>query len=513
MARNGNSIPMQRLYDGQRAQKMLRAISFSTSNERKMQSADRAWETIINNRSFPTLGQDIVKSTGKYVKISLKDQNSNINDAHPYQLGQIMKQYFTDHDEQVRMRNAIMLKTKDEKQFNTVMNLKQPVNVTVKGVAKDVIFEEVVSKNITKGIVFENSWMQLTTDEIKDELNKENHKVREVRQMTRRNKDKTEEKTNRYIITFDSEELPERVKLYGMSYRIRQYYPSPLVCVKCLKVGHIQTKCNQQHITCRHCGGVVSEEHVCQSPPICPNCPAEDNHHIPNCKECPRMESERLITNCKINNRVSYGKAREIVENLIKNDQSTPQNQWNTRSESIDEPTTNKKNDDQTCLEIIRVRNELKTVNERIAELNRLHEELKKAKIREQQLKLTLEKERNQPPKDTIEELNSEDDDDYEMKDAATKSASNKRSSEEIVMQEKNKIAKREIAIQANSRKKAPQGMSKVTPQEMEHLCGQMDAKQLEKYNEIMKKAGENKVIDWYDDGKTLIHVKVPSSQ
>lgn len=477
-----------------------------------MKSADREWEKIVNNRNFPALGLEIVKSTGKYVKLSLKDKNASIHDAHPVQLGQVMKQYFAEHDEQTRMRNAIMLKTKDDKQFVTAMNLKQPVNVTVKGETKELIFEEMISKNISKGIVFENSWMQLTTDEIKTELNNDNQKVREVKQMTRRNHDKEIENTNRYIITFDSEELPERVKLYGMSYRVRQYYPNPLICVKCLKVGHIQAKCNQQDITCRSCGRAVNDNHVCQSPPICPNCPSDDNQHAPNSKECPRIEAERLIIEYKTTHRVSYGKAREMVEIIIKNGQANAQNQWTANTENNTQTITNKQNDDYVCQEIIRLREEIKTKNERIAELERLREELKQTNIRLKQVQIEVNNEQSQLLNDNTNK--PQFDGDYEMEDPENLEAppkSNKRSSEDGSLLNNPKIKKREIVI-GNTRKKIPQaqGMVKTTSQNVEQL--DMDDKQLEKYNKIKRKAETSGMdVEWYDDGKNLIPVEVPS--
>ena len=119
--------------------------------------------------------------------------------------------------------------------------------------------------------------------EIKDELIKEGYDVREVKHMKKKDANGMEIKTGGCIITFDNDELPDRIKLCGMSYRIRQYFPNPLVCGKCLKLGHIKAKCQSSFDICRKCGDTQEGMHNCSSP-VCPNCPVDENNHEPNGK-------------------------------------------------------------------------------------------------------------------------------------------------------------------------------------------------------------------------------------
>lgn len=121
--------------------------------------------------------------------------------------------------------------------------MQQAVELNVGETKETVAFEELATRNQTKGIVFEHNWSQLTEEEIKSELKAEGYGVRDVKQMKKRDPNGAEIKTGGCIITFDNDQLPDRIKLCGVSYRIRQYFLNPLICGKCLKVGHIKAKC------------------------------------------------------------------------------------------------------------------------------------------------------------------------------------------------------------------------------------------------------------------------------
>lgn len=316
---------VQRTCNGQRIAKMLRAAQKQgTNGNRNKTNNGKTWEELIyklDYNKFPALGQEKQKSTGKFIKICFENPLLNIHDAHPVQIGQILKQYFPGHTEQRKSKNCITLKTRDKKQFEIVKSLRDDVVVGLNGQEKKIVFEEIVARNQCKGVVFEPSWKQMSEAEIKAELISEGHEVKEVKQMKKRLSDNTEVKTNCCIITFDTEELPERVKMCGVSYRIRDYFPSPLVCGKCQKIGHIRTKCRSEVEICRKCGNTQEDEHMCP-PPNCPNCPNDDNKHAPNSPNCPKYEFEKMVIQHKVKNKISYGKAREECTQLLMNENS-----------------------------------------------------------------------------------------------------------------------------------------------------------------------------------------------
>lgn len=179
--------------ENEQIQKMARiAMSWKMEQPKVKQSQERKtkskWEFFginLTEKNFPSLGlEKHQRQTGKYVQIKL--ENANIHEAHPVQMGMLLKQYFSGHSEQRKIKNALLIKTRDMKQFETVGNLKNDIYVTVNGNREKVIIDEIVARNQSRGIVFDKSWNQLTAAEIQTELQNQGYKVKEVRQMTRK---------------------------------------------------------------------------------------------------------------------------------------------------------------------------------------------------------------------------------------------------------------------------------------------------------------------------------------
>lgn len=217
------------------------------------------------------------------------------------------------NQETKRYPKGIEIKTRDKKQFDVVMNLKKDIYLAVNGTERKANVEEITSKNISKGIVFERSWLQLSEDEITQELRLSGHDVREVKNLTKNERDGNKTNTNGFVITFNDVELSERVKFGGLHYKVRQYYPFPLVCGKCLRFNHKIASCDQQFWTCRKCGSGKGECHICVSTQ-CPNCPNGENSHEPNGNACPAMKTKKMIVKYKIDNRVSFTTAMMRVD-------------------------------------------------------------------------------------------------------------------------------------------------------------------------------------------------------
>lgn len=326
LSTNPSSLPPDRMARGERLLKMAKIFDMPKKVKGKVEvkklkkpAGKSIWNEIFSNfdSGFPTWGQNMAKDEGKYVKIRLEDETLNINTVHPMLIGKILEQYFTGNTEMNKSKNCIILKTRDKKQYSTIMNLKNNITVQLNGQLRKVIFEELVSRNQTKGIVFEESWKLMSEEEIKNEINKSegNGLVKEVKQVTKKDQDNNEEKTKTCIITFDCSILPERTKMCGQSFAIRQYFPRPMVCGKCLELGHVKSKC-QNDERCRKCGNKREEGHECIEPK-CPSCPKEDNTHAPNGEDCPAIEVEKLVIDYKIRHRVSYSIARSAVAKII----------------------------------------------------------------------------------------------------------------------------------------------------------------------------------------------------
>lgn len=403
-------VPPPRLEDGQRASKMLK-VDDKNTGKRNSQLIGAMWRQSIEQISgnhFPLLGLEKQKSTGKYIKIQLENNEKNVHNAHPIELGQVLKQYFDGHTEQQRAKNCIIIKTKDKKQFQNIMNLRQPITVKVGGLPEKIVFENMMARNQSKGIVFEQSWNDLNEEEIKSELIKEGHEVNNVRQLKKKNSDGTEIKTGGVVISFDCEELPERVKLCGISYRIRQYFPSPLVCGKCLKLGHIKANCKAENETCRDCGDTKEAMHECSTQISCPNCIPGENEHKPNGKECKAMEDERVVIQYKTLNRTSWVQARNAIDRIKGNGNQT----WSNVTKSIEQLTPSSQGQQPNESNVQKAKETLQKLQSERAELEEINRqimiEIEKIKqLREEQTKLTQQLKDEQDRYDHIQTRSS----------------------------------------------------------------------------------------------------------
>lgn len=88
------------------------------------------------------------------------------------------------------------------------------------------------------------------------------------------------------IVTFDSQNLPEYVSIYGARCRVDRYNPPIRQCQNCFRFKHAENQC-RSHTRCEHCGG---NHHVNDCTvvdailPLCVNCNGE---HKSTYRECP----------------------------------------------------------------------------------------------------------------------------------------------------------------------------------------------------------------------------------
>lgn len=474
-------VAEQRMYDGQRIAKMLKASKGNgTAVNKNKTNAGKAWEELIyklDYKQFPALGQEKERSSGKYVKISFENQNLNINDAHPVQIGQVLKQYFPGHTEQRKSKNCITIKTKDRKQCETIKSLKQDIMVSINGEQKKVVIEEIVSRNQCKGVVFETSWKQMSEQEIKDELTSAGYHIKEVKQMKKRLSDNTEVKTNCCVLTFDSEELPEKITMCGVNYRIREYIPNPLVCGKCQKIGHIRAKCTSEAEVCRKCGHILEDEHMCTAPQ-CPSCPDDDNNHAPNSSDCNKYEFEKMVMHHKTVNRVSYAKAREECTQLLTNLNS----KWNAQANVNQQQEKHKPSPTSTPSS---------SIDEKIAAVTRELEEARQKEIILDNLMKELEEQlrKNAQKEKGVEELRRK------LRSSGS-----------------NEDANKKRKCQDSITEVVPAGATRLQEKQFQDRFNQLDHIDKETVNSILAKYKEKKgSIQWYDLAGTLTPVMTTS--
>lgn len=510
-----STLPTKRMINSEKIQKMARIAQTwnfgkqETNGKRK--TSDSPLQQVMENigsKNFPALGLDKTPEKGKFVMIKFEDEEKSIHDAHPIQLGQVLKQYFNGHSSQQKIKNALLVKTKDERQFETISKLKEDIYLTVGGHKKKVIFEEQKARNQSRGVVFDKGWNELSPDEIKLELQAEGFNIREVRQMVKKDINNDEKKTGTCVITFDCPEPPEKVKMCGIIYNVRKYYPNPLICSKCLEFGHIKAKCPSKNPICRKCGNEYEEggSHQCGKVK-CPNC-KEDESHVPNGPDCGTMELEKLVVQYRVNNSLPYQQAREAVSRMIM--QQSP----GTALYSQVHPTTSQSSSQLSAYTtkstpLQEIENELRTKSNELTEMKKLRMELEKVnrQLKEEYEHIIRLKHENEKLKRMIMGENLKSIETTGSDDVTTKRALSDGEDEYT-----GKLTKLTYTIN-NAKKQPPTDSEELSDTDFGIIAESFDKKAKEKAEAIKQKA-LNKFHDikWYRKGESLTPVEVKLS-
>ena len=127
-------------------------------------------------------------------------------------------------------------------------------------------------------------------------------------------------KTHTFLLTFNTPNVPRKIKVGYVNQNIDLYYPSPLRCFSCQKFGHSKDRCRGD-VTCYRCGHTSKideddddddDEHCwqsCKANPKCVNCKGD---HCSSSKDCPVYKKEVEIIKIKVEKGVSYPEAKAI---------------------------------------------------------------------------------------------------------------------------------------------------------------------------------------------------------
>lgn len=162
--------------------------------------------------------------------------------------------------------------------------------------------------NSVQGIVYELDTVNDDEQEILKHL--ESQGVTNVRRIRKR-VNNVLRNTPLLVLTLKGAVLPQTIFFGLLRVPIRTYYPSPLLCYNCGVYGHSKNVCKGTSI-CLNCS---KESHVakgeqCQNPPFCLHC---KNDHSIISRDCPTYQHEKKIIHHKIDNRVSFGEARRVL--------------------------------------------------------------------------------------------------------------------------------------------------------------------------------------------------------
>ena len=111
------------------------------------------------------------------------------------------------------------------------------------------------------------------------------------------------------LLTFKESQLPDRVCLGSMVYRVREYIRPPLRCYNCQRYGHIADACHGKR-KCAKCGGDHGIKECDADSSKCANCGG--NHGAAD-KDCEHTIQARKVQVVKERDSVTYAEAVKIA--------------------------------------------------------------------------------------------------------------------------------------------------------------------------------------------------------
>ena len=140
------------------------------------------------------------------------------------------------------------------------------------------------SLNSSKGEIRNWDLARTEPDEIKDNV----MMITDVhRIVVKRNN--VEININTLILTFNTPQIPDYLKIGYLNIPITQYVPNPIRCYKCQMFGHVTGKCKHSE-TCARCSETGHKDDTCTKEYECINC---GEKHAYN-KKCSYYKREHI---------------------------------------------------------------------------------------------------------------------------------------------------------------------------------------------------------------------------
>lgn len=173
------------------------------------------------------------------------------------------------------------------------------------------------SLNTSRGLIRCPDLRGVSDEEITTELKDQNVTA------ARRIKIKKDEQlipTNTIILTFGTSILPKSLKIGYLITPVQVYIPNPMICHKCQKFGHTETRCNSAKTICNNCGSdhdfdSVHCETVIKNTVKCANC---SGPHRSFSKDCPKWKLEKEVLTIKYQQNITFPEARKIADTKFK---------------------------------------------------------------------------------------------------------------------------------------------------------------------------------------------------
>ena len=160
--------------------------------------------------------------------------------------------------------------------------------------------------NSSRGVIRCRDHADMMEVEIRDEL--KDRGVVGVNRVTLKKEGKVIP-TNTLFLTFGSPEFPKEITVGYLKVKVALFVPNPMCCFNCNKSGHT-SQCCKVAAKCTGCGK-DKHEGQCEGPKLCSNC---NGPHASSAKDCPVWQKEKEIQRVRVEKRISFPEARQLVE-------------------------------------------------------------------------------------------------------------------------------------------------------------------------------------------------------
>lgn len=133
-----------------------------------------------------------------------------------------------------------------------------------------------------------------------------------IERITTRDADSGHYKKTSFVkVGFPDPNIPDKMILGKVQYRVRPYIKSPMQCKKCWEYNHTTARCKSRTEVCKFCG--TAHEGGCEMENLCKHC---QEQHPADSKECSKYKKEKEINFIAATRGISFGEARRLQENL-----------------------------------------------------------------------------------------------------------------------------------------------------------------------------------------------------
>lgn len=150
--------------------------------------------------------------------------------------------------------------------------------------------------------------LDVDLEELRELANAEGNKILKMTRLPKFSRGK-KEASQMIRVDYTETSLPDKLTLCYMSYPVMTYYPPPIRCYNCQRLGHMANGCTALK-RCLVCGGNHDKSECNASCPKCPNC---GGSHVASSGECSFIKNYKAIQKESLNNGISFGEARKRV--------------------------------------------------------------------------------------------------------------------------------------------------------------------------------------------------------